>query len=294
MGQEVLTQRMWEQFEKETVLQQKIEPDVRKYIPTKTVPYQGRLTYNELKDHSRPYWYEVGVVPEIYQSRSSYDPKTVYFYGCIEGWEIPVDQIKMAKTTGIDIVQDTARVQTRKIQIEIEDALINGKSRGQYVKIGNEMAGMWSLAGQTSSYNTVKFQTDPGVYNTVKDMVMKLHKKGYKEPFVLISDTNCWDEFFSVRTYNDTNYASMIKEKLGVKEIILSDQMPAASNHDGTLLLFKPDPTCVQLLEMQPVKGTKDPYIPSSKVEKGILEWVGGLVVKQPNSIVKHDDVDFA
>lgn len=296
----VLTSKEYEEWIAEVILQQKRKPDLRQFIPSRPIKLAMTYYHPKIKDTSKVNWYAIGTINEVEGAPAGVESVSTIAHGFDIGWTVGVENLIMSRSLGDDIIQRTARVHTREAQNQIESYIINGKQPGKYAHMGTDkgVSGLYGNAGTTSTYTTNKWATQPGAYDCICDMISSAETKGFDSPYILVLHSALWSALYKTNaTYAtiETQQAKMIKEILGPGgAIVKSLHMPAPSGNDGTALLFAKDAGVCELLESTPITSERDPYVPSSKVETGILSWRGALRILDNGGIVKHATVDLA
>lgn len=102
--------------------------------------------------------------------------------------EIPdVDRRILSRTTGMNIENSWAQIAARQMMQQVAYNIYMGDTK-------TEMSGLFSKAGYTSTYDTVKWNAVTGPHLTIDDMThgssAKLWTTGFKPPYVAILSDN--------------------------------------------------------------------------------------------------------
>jgi len=160
--------------------------------------------------------------------------------------------------------------------------------------------GLRTLAGNTSTYTTVKWASASGPYNTVVDMKGLLIADGHglNKPLDLVVDTTL-APYLMYLPATDASFSegSRIKaELLNGGNIYVSDQLGAAESNDGVALLIERNPLAFETLSSGPgfqlVSGMI--YDPETDYFIGRIAGEFSQGVYLPNAICKHVTVDLA
>lgn len=213
---------------------------------------------------------------------------------------IPDSYLKVMRTLNQPL--DTTMVQqlTRVLTKELEAYVFKGPllSPTQTRTTTTAITGLCKKAGNTSTYDTVKFAAASGPYETVNHMIGLLEAKGFGAGRLdLITDFTLAKYFRSLPA-TDTAYSegSRIKDELlNGGDIYKSDQLIPLTGNDGVLLLVENRPTHYQVKSPAMI-SLKNQFVwdPRTDEHVGRIEGVFALSVYHPDSICLHSSVDLA
>jgi hypothetical protein len=202
-------------------------------------------------------------------------------------------RLKVSRTVGTPIDTTLAGQITRALDKELEQSVFGGPDIN-----GTRLTsvGLVNEAGNTSTYNTVKFASASGPYNTVNDMVGLCEADGFTGPFDLIVDTTL-SPYLRYLPATDASFSERqrILDQLPIKNIYVSDKLPAATAQDGTMMIVENSPLNYEIKTPQGL-GLSEMmvYDPGSDGWVGRIEGFYCFKMYQANSICVHTTVDLA
>ena len=241
-------------------------------------------------------WYRIDA-PTARRSSVLYTPTEKWYYGLARVLRYPDKLIQASKTNGFEgIMKDTQKETLKWMDKQLEYMVI----QGPYVNGSNDTNyGLYNLAGNTTTYDTVKFATATGVTKAVEAMIILCEADGFYGPYDLVvySGLKQYVARQVRNAYTDRKEKDELGE-MGIENIYYSDQMPSATE-DGSMILlqktYKGDPT-------YEVKYLDEGFAPVGPLvwEPSSYSWaqlVAGhftTLVYHPNAICTHTSVDLA
>lgn len=214
---------------------------------------------------------------------------------------IPQARVEASRNLGQSIDTIAVRQITRYLDKQLEAFTFKGPeltSTASGRTHDTAITGLASAAkaGNESTYDTVKFGTATGPYNTINDMRGKLLEDGFGYGKLdVIADTTLFPYFSQQQGAGLPTEYSMIKaELLNGGDIYPSDQLPPAESDDGFLLLVENRQTNYEIKTPRGL-GLKNSFVwdPKSDDLVGRIEGFYTLSVYEPNAICWHSNVDI-
>lgn len=215
------------------------------------------------------------------------------YYRLQRTMQISNARLKVSRTHGTPIDTTVASQIVRKLDKELEAYTF----QGPYIN-GSRLttAGFRNLAGNESTYDTVKFASASGPYNTVNNMIGLCEADGFTGPFKLIVDTTL-SPYLRALPATDATFSEgkRILEELPVSAIYVSDQMGAADSDDGVMILVEDRSDNYEIKTPQGLGLTEMmQYHTGTDAWTGRIEGFYCFKTYQANAICKHLNVDLA
>ena len=218
---------------------------------------------------------------------------TDYYYRLQRTILINNAMLKVSRTHGEPLDTTLARQTTRYLDKELEAFLF----QGPYINGARlTTAGFRNKAGNESTYDTVKFAAASGPYNTVNNMVGLCEADGFTGPFTLIADTTLAPYLRGLpATDSAFTERQRILDNLPITNILISNQMGAATTDDGVLILVENKAINYEIKTPQGL-GLSEMLVwdPSTDTWGGRIEGFYCFKTYQANAICKHENVDLA
>ena len=241
-------------------------------------------------------WYRVDK-PTADKADIDYTPTEKWYFGLAKVMSFKDKVLQASKTNGFaGLVQDTQSAILEWMDKQLEGYVIQGPIVQGTRDTGY---GLYNLAGNTTTYDTVKFATATGVSKAVEAMVILCEADGFYGPYDLVvySGLKQYVARQVRNAYTDRKEESELKE-MGIQNIYYSDEMPSATE-DGSMMLlqkqFKGKPTYVTEY-MDNGFGPVGPLVwePRSYSWVQLIAGHFRMKVYHANAICTHTSVDLA
>jgi len=220
---------------------------------------------------------------------------------------IPELLIEVSRREGMDVFEATREAMYNQMLMRMAEIFYQGCARPT-------VNGLFDDAGNTSTYNTVKWGAATGPASTVHDMADALITDGFDQPYDFIGSSNLYSATLDlIGTSTRDIELDAVRDTIGyesggriwwetitpattVQDVIYP--FPAAATTDGTALLVKSDPSNFNFLIGRDITLLLEPNIrrvgAGKNCQCGTMLAHVGVQVIQANSICKHADVDLA
>jgi len=241
-------------------------------------------------------WYRIDR-PTADLATIDYTPTEKWYFGLAKVMSFKDKVLQSSKQNGFaGILQDTQRALLDWMDKQLEGYVL----QGPYVNGSRDTNyGLYNLAGNTTTYDTVKFATATGVTKAVEAMVILCEADGFFGPYDLVvySGLKPYVARQVRNAYTDRKEKAELAE-MGIQNIYYSDQMPSATE-DGSMLLiqreYKGKPTFVTEY-MDEGFGPVGPLVwePRSYSWAQLVAGHFRQKVYHANAICTHTSVDLA
>ena len=279
------------------------------------IPYTKILPIKRIPDGYTHKWYvstEVEGPESSKDSRATHDVRTARTEGeaniisYIYTFEIPVNEVTMARNAGIPIWNENVGNAIRKMNDTVCHLQLRGSTAWDKVAITGMYTGgtVCSTALDAHLWNDV---TKPIVHLAAG--YGDLNSAGFKPPYTWIVSSNLMPGLVVKYGAGDPAHISMIGD-FGVDNLMNVPNsgisttattrynlypMGTPADDDGMWFLYKKDVSNAYLAEVMPITTTIKPEIDFRRqTYHGRVEWRGTVAIVQATSICYEEQVDLA